>query len=257
MDADGTYPIQELPSLYALYRNGYDMVVGARTGAHYQEGLIKAPLRVLLRLIVEWTAGRTIPDINSGLRVFSRDLVIQHLDRLCNTFSFTTSLTLALMMNARFVAYKEVPYYRRIGTTRVHLFRDSLRTLQFIVEAAVFYNPLKIFLLFSMFSLGCAAISLIVGLVTERASFFMLGVGAILLAILDLSLGLMCVLLKQIMDSSDPTAEHLRAFSIARRGQKLFAAKGTANRGIAVPPASKQVAATSTPQTDNYDLQAE
>jgi polyisoprenyl-phosphate glycosyltransferase len=94
-DADGTYPIQDLPALFALKQAGYDMVVGARTGPHYRESLVKSPLRWVLRLLVEWTAGRHIPDISSGLRVFSRDLTIGYFGRLCDTFSFTTSLTLA------------------------------------------------------------------------------------------------------------------------------------------------------------------
>jgi glycosyltransferase involved in cell wall biosynthesis len=69
-DADGTYPIEELPAMFAVYREGFDMVVGARTGPHFHESVIKSPLRFILRGIVEWTAGRRIPDINSGLRIF-------------------------------------------------------------------------------------------------------------------------------------------------------------------------------------------
>jgi glycosyltransferase involved in cell wall biosynthesis len=200
-DADGTYPIQDIPALLRLQQSGYDMVVGARTGPHYRESLVKSPLRWMLRLIVEWTASRRIPDINSGFRVFSRDLAISHFSRLCDTFSFTTSLTLAYMMNSKFVAYQEIDYYKRIGTTRVRLFRDTLKTMQFIVEAAVYYNPIKIFALFSLLCIGAAGFSLIVGLLTHRASFYMLGVGGILSAIIVLSLGLVCALLKQIMDS--------------------------------------------------------
>ena len=199
-DADGTYPIHDLPMLFALWQTGYDMAVGARTGPHYRESLVKSPLRWILRLIVEWTAGRRIPDINSGLRVFSRDLTLGYFNRLCDTFSFTTSLTLAYMMNSKFVAYEEIDYYRRIGKTRVHLLRDAFKTLQFIVEAAVYYNPLKIFSLFSLLCLFAAGASLIVGITTHLASFFLLGVGSILAGVIVFSLGLVCTLLKQIMD---------------------------------------------------------
>lgn len=206
-DADGTYPIKDLPALFALKQAGYDMVVGARTGPHYRESMVKFPLRWVLRLIVEWTAGRRIPDINSGLRVFSRDLTIGYFGRLCDTFSFTTSLTLAFMMSSKFVAYLPIEYYRRIGPTRVRLFRDSLKTLQFIVEAAVYYNPVKIFFLFSFLCLATAGLSLAIGLITHLASLFMLGVGSILAAIIVLSLGLVCALLKQIMDGGS-MAQH-------------------------------------------------
>ena len=36
-DADGSYPIEEIPALVALYQSGFDMVVGARTGKQYRE----------------------------------------------------------------------------------------------------------------------------------------------------------------------------------------------------------------------------
>src|SRR5437868_6939098 len=61
-DADGTYPIEAIPQLVREYQRGFDMVVGARMGAHYRESFIKVPLRSILKSIVEFTAARKIPD---------------------------------------------------------------------------------------------------------------------------------------------------------------------------------------------------
>lgn len=200
-DADGTYPIDTIPMLVKTYQQGYDMVVGARTGAHYRESILKLPLRKILKLIVEFTAGREIPDINSGLRIFNRDMVMLYFNHLCDTFSFTTSMTLAYMMNGRFVHYIPIEYFERQGKTKVRLFRDSLRTLQYIIEASVYYNPLKIFVLFSFFCVCFSGVVLAFALVLKLVSLFALGVGSLLLAVLMLGLGLMAVLLKQIMDN--------------------------------------------------------
>lgn len=200
-DADGTYPIGCIPQLVIEYQKGFDMVVGARTGEHYRESMIKAPLRKILKFIVEFTATRKIPDINSGLRVFSRATVIPYFNHLCDTFSFTTSMTLAYMMNGRFVCYLPIEYSERSGQTKVRLFRDSMRTMQYIVEAATYYNPLKIFAFFSFICLCFAGVSLVCALIFQLASLFALGVGAILLSLLMIGLGLLAVLLKQIMDS--------------------------------------------------------
>lgn len=201
-DADGTYPIRDIPQLVAEYQRGFDMVVGARTGKHYQESIIKTPLRRILKAIVEFTATRKIPDINSGLRVFSRGTAIPYFNHLCDTFSFTTSMTLAYMMNNRFVHYTTIEYFERSGKTKVRLFRDSLRTMQYIIEAATYYNPLKVFFYFSLVCLCFAGVSLISALLFQLVSLFALGVGAILLSILMMGLGLLAVLLKQIMDSN-------------------------------------------------------
>ena len=201
-DADGTYPINKIPTLVKEYQNGYDMIVGARKVKFYKESIIKAPLRKILKKIVELTAGRDIPDINSGLRVFSRTTSMTYFNHLCDTFSFTTSITLAYMMNSKFVKYIDIEYYERLGDTKVRLFRDSIRTLQYIIEAATFYNPLKIFSLFSIVCLLVAFISISLGIIFQLISLFTLGVGAILLAIMMLGLGLLAVLLKQIMQEN-------------------------------------------------------
>ena len=118
-DADGTYPIKDIPRLFDVYRAGYHMVVGTRTGEHYRQSAFKSPLRWILQHLVEYTASRDIPDINSGLRIFSQLHATTYFERLCDTFSFTTSLTLAFMMNGLFVVYVPIEYYKRIGKTKV------------------------------------------------------------------------------------------------------------------------------------------
>jgi glycosyltransferase involved in cell wall biosynthesis len=199
-DADGSYPIDAIPALFADYQTGFDMVVGARTGQFYRESLIKSPLRAVLKAIVKFTANRDIPDINSGLRIFSRSVSMPYFEHLSDKFSFTTSLTLAYMMNSKFVRYREIAYHERVGRSKVRLFRDSIRTLQYIVEAATYYNPLKIFAFFGFICLLMALVAFVFGFVLQVVSAFVLGVGAILLGILVFAMGLLAVLLKQIMD---------------------------------------------------------
>jgi len=199
-DADGTYPAAAIPELVTLYRKGFDMVVGQRHGAHYRESALKVPLRAVLRFLVEWTAGRRIPDINSGLRVFSRAAAMSYFPHLCDTFSFTTSMTLAYMMTSRFVTYSKIEYHERNGRTKVRLLRDSLRTIQYVVEAILYYNPLKIFLLFSLICLAAAATMMLISLYFAIVTGVMLAVGAAMVAVIILGIGMLAVLLKQIMD---------------------------------------------------------
>ena len=198
-DSDGTYPIERISDLYAEYQKGFDMVVGARTGADYDESFKKKILRLILKNMVEFTAGRKIDDINSGLRMFSRTSVLKYMDTLCDTFSFTTSLTLAYMMTGRFVKYIPIEYHKRVGKTNVRLFRDTLRTLQYIVEAILYYNPIKIFIVLSFFTLIFSVLNFGLAFFLNFNTFFWLGVGSVLLSILIFSIGLVAVLLKQIL----------------------------------------------------------
>jgi polyisoprenyl-phosphate glycosyltransferase len=200
MDADGTYPIGNLQELLDGYRKGFDMVIGARQGKHYRESFSKSLLRLILTFLVEFTTGRDVPDVNSGFRVFSKATVTPYFHNLCDTFSFTTSLTLAYMMTRRFVSYVPVPYGVREGTSKVRLLRDSLRTLEYIVLAATYYDPLKLFALLSVIcivlSFGGFGISFLFGI----KGGYILGLGGLLVALMIFSTGLLASLLKQIMD---------------------------------------------------------
>ncbi|MBK6876934.1 MAG: glycosyltransferase family 2 protein [Ignavibacteria bacterium] len=201
-DADGTYPIDMIPVLLSEYEKGFNMVVGARQGENYDESFKKKSLRLVLKKLVEFTAGRKIPDINSGLRVFSKKEVLPYFSKLCDTFSFTTSLTLAYMMNGMFVKYVPIDYMKREGTTKVRLFRDSMRTMQFIVEAIMFYNPIKIFIVFSALLLLFAGFNFVLSFAFQKTITFYLGLGSILLSVLMFGIGLLSVQLKHILYSS-------------------------------------------------------
>jgi len=199
-DADLTYPFEKLPDLLAEYEKGYDMIVGKRTGKFYRESIIKSPLRKVLKFLVEFTAGRSIPDINSGFRVFSRSTVEKYFKHLCDTFSFTTSMTLAYMMTGKTVCYVEIPYHERSGQTKVRLFRDSLRTLQYIIQAINYYNPLKIFTLLAIVCFTGALFGFFLSAFFGLKSGFYLGIGGFLTCIIIFCFGLVADLLKQIMD---------------------------------------------------------
>ena len=198
-DADGTYPFNQVPQLLKEYQRGFDMVVGARSGKYYQGSLLKRLLRLILRFIVEFSAERKIPDINSGLRVFNKTKTIQMLNRLCNTFSFTTSMTLGFMMSGRFVKYVEIPYHKRNGKTKVKLFKDSLRTLQYILQAINYYNPLKLFMLFACFCLILSFLFFIFGIFTSWKTLISFGIGTALLSLVILCVGLLADSFKQMI----------------------------------------------------------
>ena len=196
-DADGSYPVAEIPALLAKHDDGFDMVIGARTG--FRDGWLKAPLRRLLRWLVEYTCGRRIEDVNSGLRVFERPTVTGFLPTLCDTFSFTTSLTLAYNMTGLFVGDVPISYQERRGRTKVRLVRDTLRTLQYIVQAIIYYNPLKLFLLFSAMCGGFAGVAFVGAATLDSRMAVLVGAAFLMAALIVFCLGLLADLLKQIL----------------------------------------------------------
>lgn len=167
-DVDGTYSPKAVTEIIKIYLNrkknsisGVDMVVASRKGKNLNETLFKSFLRSILKFIVEWSSGSKIDDINSGLRIFSKKNMVKLFPELSNYFSFTTTSTLAYLSSNMSILYHPIEYLKREGRgTHVRLFRDSLRTLQYVVEATIFYNPLKFFLFISIIFLVLSIISI-------------------------------------------------------------------------------------------------
>jgi len=201
MDADGTYPPHALPLLLERYRQGFDMVVGERSGEHYKQSVFKFSLRRILQFLVEWSCGKAIPDINSGFRVFARTPVLAFFRHLCDTFSFTTSLTLAYMMTGRFVAYVPIAYAARVGSSHVRLFRDALHTLGYIMRQILYFNPLKIFLLFALLWLGIGLCGFIFSALTKLNIGYYLGIFSLFGSFLMLGIGLLAEQIRQVVIS--------------------------------------------------------
>ena len=80
------------------------------------------------------------------------------------------------------------------------LFRDGLRTIQFIVQAILYFNPLKIYLLLDLLCLVAAAIFMLLAYATHLLVFFLLAIGTLLVSILVFAIGLLAVQLKEIMN---------------------------------------------------------
>ncbi|MCL6481859.1 MAG: glycosyltransferase family 2 protein [Firmicutes bacterium] len=156
IDADGTYPAEAIPQMLAR-ANEYDMVVGARTSKNVHTSLWRQPARWLLRCVAGMLTGQHIPDLNSGLRVLRKAVVREFWHLLPAGFSFTTTITLAMLCNQYSVYYHPVDYYKRTGKSKIrpgHLWDFLL----LILRTVVFFRPLRVFLPLGgiLFSAGLA-----------------------------------------------------------------------------------------------------
>jgi glycosyltransferase involved in cell wall biosynthesis len=143
-DADGTYPPGAIPALLD-HASDFDMVVGARTGASVHVPAARRPAKWLLGRLASYLAGQEIPDLNSGLRVVRRRLVERYEHLLPSGFSFTTTITLAALVNDELVHYHPIDYRPRLGTSKIRPFH-AFDFLMLILRTVVFFNPLKVFL---------------------------------------------------------------------------------------------------------------
>ena len=143
-DADGTYPNERIPELVEHCQHR-DMVVGARTGEEVTYSRLRALPKVFLRLWISWLANRAVPDINSGMRVFRKDLAEQFIKILPDSFSFTITITLAMLTTHRIVEFVPINYTSRVGKSKIKPVQDTLRFIMLILRTGTYFAPLRVF----------------------------------------------------------------------------------------------------------------
>jgi hypothetical protein len=183
-----------LPELIAL-ADRYHMVVGQRTGQAYRGGVFKRLGRFGFRWLSEFATGRKIPDINSGLRVFCRAEILPFFPSISTGFSFTTTVTLVYLLNGMLLHYVPVEYHPRVGRSKVRYFRDTLRALQIVIQAILYYNPIKVFLLSASPFAIASAVLLMLSIALRSYNLGLMALVAVCAAGLIVSHGFLAVAL--------------------------------------------------------------
>lgn len=149
-DADGTYPVNDIPKLIAQLSKS-DMVVGARHSNSSNIPMSRRPAKWMLNKLANYLTGTKIPDLNSGLRVMKKDIVMNYVHLLPDGFSFTTTITLAMLTNNYRVEFVPIEYKIRSGKSKIRPIRDTMNFIQLIIRTVLYFDPLKIFLPLSAF----------------------------------------------------------------------------------------------------------
>jgi glycosyltransferase involved in cell wall biosynthesis len=156
LDGDGTYPCEMIPRLVAEIGT-YDMAVAARTGAQVHVPLARRPAKWALNWLANYLTGMDIPDLNSGMRAFKRDVVMSFFRLLPSGFSFTTTVTLALLTNDYNVVNIPSDYHPRLGRSKIRPLHDTMNFFALVIRLMLSFRPLRVFvplgLFFSILSL--------------------------------------------------------------------------------------------------------
>ncbi len=149
LDADGTYDATDIPKMLELFPE-VDQVIGARTSEQGTLKWLRSPAKWTLKKIASLLSGVEIPDLNSGLKAFKKDIVMKYIWLIPDGFSCVSSITLAFLCNGYQVKWIPTQYFKRIGESKFHPLKDSYRYLITIVRMVMYFNPLKVFLPISL-----------------------------------------------------------------------------------------------------------
>lgn len=133
MDSDGQHSVEDAVKMYTVFKliNNCDMLVGCRWNLN--ENPIRWIARKMINFVASLWAKNYMIDLNSGMRVFRKESMVGYLPILCDTFSFTTSLAMAMVTDGKKIAWFPIDVLPRAhGKSHVRLLRDGLVTLKYI-----------------------------------------------------------------------------------------------------------------------------
>ena len=158
LDADGTYIAADLPQLLSHFPD-YDQVNGARTSEQGTMKALRFSAKLMIRKLAEFISGKRIPDLNTGLKIYKRDLMLQYLWCMPDGFSCVTSMTLAFLCNGHAVKYVNVDYRKRIGTSKFHPVKDAAKYFATMLRIIMYFRPLRVFWPLSLMVMGLTLVS--------------------------------------------------------------------------------------------------
>jgi glycosyltransferase involved in cell wall biosynthesis len=191
-DADMTYENERIPDLVRILRDdpSYDQVVGARTTEEGTHKWARVPAKWLIRKIAEKLTNQTIPDLNSGLRAFRREVSLPYLRLLPPGFSCVTTITLAFLSNQHDIKYVPTTYAKRAGVSKFHFVRDAYRYILQVLRMVMYFDPLKVLMPPALWLLVIGVVKAVVDMVRHPfyfpASTVLLIVSGIMIASLAL-----------------------------------------------------------------------
>lgn len=203
-DADLTYQNDRIPDLVGFldeYQE-YDQVVGARTSEQGTYKFLRVPAKWVIRKTAERLAGSKIPDLNSGLRAFRKDVALPYLRLLPPGFSCVTTITLAFLMNQHAVGFMQTEYYKRAGKSKFGFVSDAYRYILQVLRMIMYFNPLKVLMPVALWLLGIGIVKVIIDIVRY---FFRVTTSSVLVLITGLIIGAVALLADLIVRSRDDT----------------------------------------------------
>ncbi len=149
MDGDGQHQPEDIPKLLSGM-NRYHMVVGARAkGSNLRFHRYAA--NMIYNAFASYVTRFKVQDLTSGFRVLSRKDALKFIDLLPNTFSYSSTLTLAFLRSGFTVQHVPIQTLYRSGQSKISLIADGVRFLLIITKIAILFSPFRVFLPVSAF----------------------------------------------------------------------------------------------------------
>lgn len=144
MDADGQHDPEDIPALLGKL-DKYDMVVGARSRKS-ETRLHRDLANRVYNGFASYVCNYRIQDLTSGFKAINTNIAHSFLGILPNTFSFSTTLTMAVLRSGFSLSYVPIHTSFPSGKSKIRLIQDGSRFFLIIMKIATLFSPMKLFL---------------------------------------------------------------------------------------------------------------
>jgi glycosyltransferase involved in cell wall biosynthesis len=162
MDGDGQHHSADIARLLYKVEEGYDLVVGARSGRDAQASIARWSANAFYNRLASWMVNRKIEDLTSGFRCVNRKKFLNFLYLLPNGFSYPTTSTMAFFRAGHSVAFVPITVSKRLGKSHISMLRDGVRFFLIIFKIGTLYSPLKVYFPAAVLVVGLGIINYIV-----------------------------------------------------------------------------------------------
>jgi len=145
MDGDGQHSSADVSRLLAKVDEGYDLVIGARSGRDAQASVARWSANTIYNSFASWMVDRKIDDLTSGFRCVHRRKFLSFLYLLPNGFSYPTTSTMAFFRAGYSVGFVPIAVSKRLGKSHISPMKDGVRFLLIIFKVGTLYSPLKVY----------------------------------------------------------------------------------------------------------------
>ncbi|MBI3078362.1 MAG: glycosyltransferase family 2 protein [Deltaproteobacteria bacterium] len=142
MDGDGQHDPADVPRFLRLSEE-HDLVIGHRTQRLHSR-LWRMPGKWLLGLLANYLTRQKLLDLNSGMRLIRRAVIVKYLHLCPPGFSFSTTSTLVFYNRGYRVGYVPIAVSRPRTKSTVSPV-TGLETLVLILRIMTLFDPLRVF----------------------------------------------------------------------------------------------------------------
>jgi len=167
MDGDGQHDPADIERMLYKVEEGYDLVVGARSGLSAQANIARWSANSMYNRLASWMVNREIPDLTSGFRCINRHKLLDFLYLLPNGFSYPTTSTMAFFRAGYSVGFVPITVSPRLGSSHINVLRDGVRFFLIIFKIGTLYSPLKVYFPMAVLLSGLGLLNYFLGAIAS------------------------------------------------------------------------------------------